>query len=149
MKRLKEVEADMSLFKKMNTIQHHPVLYQNEFANTTGQNSPSGDFQPHQMMGANPKLDIDYMLQTGNPNGGADGFNDSQYHSTMTQGANMKSLRNIIEESKSENAKKPQRFGLHQLRDNIQDPVRLAVKEVLKAQRELKLNVVSPGPGHY
>lgn len=59
------------------------------------------------LAGPNPKLDIDYMLQTGNPNGGIDGFNDSQYHSTMTQGANMKSLRNIIEESKSENAKKP------------------------------------------
>lgn len=31
----------------------------------------------------------------------------------------------------------------------MQDPVRLAVKEVLKAEREKNLNVSNPGPGHY
>lgn len=87
------------------------------------------------------------MLQTNNPQ--LAGYTDTNYHSTLSQ-RHSKSLRAILEESKTETRdKKPQRFGLHQLRDNIQDPVRLAVKEVLKAQRELKQNVVSPGPGHY
>ena len=31
----------------------------------------------------------------------------------------------------------------------MQDPVRLAVKEVLKAEREKSQNVQNPGPGHY
>jgi hypothetical protein len=31
----------------------------------------------------------------------------------------------------------------------MQDPVRLAVKEVLKAEREKSSNVQNPGPGHY
>ena len=43
----------------------------------------------------------------------------------------------------------PRRFGLNQIRDNMQDPVRLAVKEVLKAEREKSQNVQNPGPGHY
>lgn len=79
------------------------------------------------------------------------GSDQSQYlnnqQSALAQ-LQSKSLRAIIEETDQQEYK-PQRFGLHQLRDNIQDPVRLAVKEVLKAQRELKTNVVSPGPGHY
>jgi len=59
-----------------------------------------------------------------------------------------KSLQSIIQAASQEDHK-PRRFGLNQLKDNIQDPVKLAVKEVLKAQREIKVNVTSPGPGHY
>ena len=44
-------------------------------------------------------------------------------------------MKEIIESTKSKPIK-PNRFGLNQIRDNMQDPVRLAVKEVLKAERE-------------
>ena len=58
------------------------------------------------------------------------------------------SLRKIIELSKP-SIEKPKLYGLNQIKENIQDPVRLAVKEVLKAEREKTLNVQPPGPGHY
>lgn len=66
--------------------------------------------------GQNQQLDIDYMLQTGNPQ--LAGYTDTHYLSTMTQ-RHSKSLRAIIEDSKGDDDKRPQRFGLHQLRDNI------------------------------
>jgi tRNA A37 threonylcarbamoyladenosine dehydratase len=51
-------------------------------------------------------------------------------------------LKQILQVSGADkNKTSPKKFGLNQIRDNLQDPVRLAVKEVLKAEREKTLNV--------
>lgn len=59
------------------------------------------------------------------------------------------SLAQIIETSTKEPIAKPKKYGINQIRDNIEDPVRLAVKEVQRAERQKQMNVQAPGPGHY
>ena len=60
------------------------------------------------------------------------------------------SLREIIEQANNALVSpKQKKYGLNQIRDNLQDPVKLAVKEVLKSEREKLHNIPQPGPGHY
>ena len=66
---------------------------------------------------------------------------NSNYGSTNYQQLEAQVSMRQINDSINQKPLKPNRFGLNQIRDNMQDPVRLAVKEVLKAEREKSQNV--------
>jgi len=51
-------------------------------------------------------------------------------------------LKKIREQAQNASVSpKYKKYGLNQIRDNLQDPVKLAVKEVLKAEREKLTNI--------